>query len=330
MAPPPTARRVVVVAHPGVQSLDVTGPVEVFNTARAFGASPAYTTELVAPGAGPVTTSSGLRLLPEHALGDCRGPIDTLVVAGGPGTRAAQHDEALLAWLRDAAGRSRRVTAVCTGALLLAAAGLLDGRRATTHWSLCATLARRFPAIEVDADRIYVRDGRFWTSAGVTAGMDLALALVDDDHGSELTLAVARQLVLYTRRAGGQSQFSVQLVTARAQRDDIRAVLAHIADNLDGDLSVPTLARLAAMSPRTFARTFRAETGTTPAAYVQAARVDAARRLLEVTSLGTTEIARSCGFGTPETMHRAFRRTVHTTPGRYRRHFTVARQPLPA
>lgn len=327
---PNDARRVVIVAYEDVQSLDVTGPLEVFATATAQGADPAYVTEVVTVNGGTVRTSSGLRMMTERAADDRGAPIDTLVVAGGEGTRAAVTDTALLDWLRGAARRSRRVTSVCSGALVLAAAGLLDGRRATTHWTLCDLMSRLHPTVTVEADRIYVRDGDLWTSAGVTAGMDLALALVDDDHGGAVTLATARQLVLFTRRAGGQSQFSTQLTAGGTESEPLRAVLAHIADNLDADLSVPTLARRAAMSARTFARTFRAQVGTTPAAFVQASRVEAARRLLETTDQGTAEIARSCGFGTVETMHRAFRRAVHTTPGQYRRHFAVATTSLPA
>ncbi len=231
-------------------------------------------------------------------------------------------DADLLAWLRGATDRSRRVTSVCSGALILAAAGLLDGRRATTHWSVCEIMARLYPDVEVDDDRIFVRDGHVWTSAGVTAGMDLALALVEDDHGRGLALQVARQLVLFTQRSGGQSQFSAQLAVRRAEREPLREVLAHIAEHLDDDLSVPALARRATMSPRTFARTFRAEVGTTPAAFVRASRVEAARRLLEGSDAGMADVARRCGFGTVETMHRAFRRTVNTTPGAYRRHFS--------
>ncbi len=318
------SRPVVVVAYPGVQSLDVTGPVEVFAVANRHRPDPPYATTVVARQAGTLRTSSGLGLVADLAVDACDGPIDTLVVAGGDGTADAVGDAALVDWIRDAAGRSRRVTSVCSGAFLLAAAGLLAGRRATTHWRVCDLLARLHPGVEVEADRIYVRDGRVWTSAGVTAGMDLALALVEDDHGGPLALEVARQLVLFTQRAGGQSQFSAQLAVPRPDRQPLRAVLAHVETHPDADLSVPALARRAAMSPRTFARTFRAELGTTPAAYVQAVRIDAARRLLESTALSTVEVARACGFGTVETMHRAFRRTVRTTPGQYRRHFAVS------
>ena len=311
---------VVILAYPGVQSLDVTGPLEVFATANRYGATPAYAPAVVSVGGGTVTTSSGLGLATAPAP---PGAVDTLVVAGGEGTPEALADPALLAWLRTTAGTARRVTAVCSGAFLLAAAGVLDGRRATTHWSVCDLLARLHATVEVEPDRIWVRDGHVWTSAGVTAGMDLALALVEDDHGGPLALEVARQLVLFARRGGGQSQFSTQLAAQVAERPSLRTVLAHVAEHLDDDLSVPALARTAAMAPRTFARAFAAEVGTTPAAFVQAARVEAARRLLESTDRSTAEVARACGFGTVETMHRAFRRTVHTTPGQYRRHFAV-------
>jgi transcriptional regulator GlxA family with amidase domain len=312
---------VIVVAFPDVQALDVVGPLEVFAMANRFGADPAYATALVSASGQPVTTSSGLSLGTERA--SRRESIDTLVVAGGTGTAAAMADDHLVAWLSTAAARARRVTSVCSGAFLLAQAGVLDGRRVTTHWSACETLARLFPAVEVDADPIYVRDGDVWTSAGVTAGMDLALALVEHDHGGELALAVARQLVLFTHRPGGQSQFSAQLAVRRAEREPLRDALAFVAEHPEADLSVPALARRAAMSVRTFARAFSREVGTTPAVFVQRSRVEAARRLLETTDRTVHDIARACGFGTVETMHRAFQRVVRTTPGQYRRLFAV-------
>jgi transcriptional regulator GlxA family with amidase domain len=314
-------RSVIVIAFPDVQALDVVGPLEVFAMANRYGADPAYATALVSASGQPVTTSSGLSLGTEHT--SRRESIDTLLVAGGTGTAAAMADERLIAWLRTAAASARRVTSVCSGAFLLAQAGLLDGRRVTTHWSACDTLARLFPAVEVDADPIYVRDGNVWTSAGVTAGMDLALALVEHDHGGELALAVARQLVLFTHRPGGQSQFSAQLAVRRAEREPLRDTLAFVAEHPEADLSVPALARRAAMSVRTFARAFSREVGTTPAAFVQRSRVEAARRLLETTGRTVDDIARACGFGTVETMHRAFQRVVRTTPGQYRRLFAV-------
>jgi transcriptional regulator GlxA family with amidase domain len=312
---------VIVVAFPDVQALDVVGPLEVFAMANRFGADPAYTTALVSGSGQPVTTSSGLSLGTERA--SRRAAIDTLMVAGGTGTPAAMADDHLIAWLRTAAASARRVTSVCSGAFLLAQAGALDGRRVTTHWSACDALARLFPAVEVDPDPIYVRDGNVWTSAGVTAGMDLALALVEHDHGGELALTVARQLVLFTHRPGGQSQFSAQLAVRRAEREPLRDALAFVAEHPEADLSVPALARRAAMSVRTFARAFSREVGTTPAVFVQRSRVEAARRLLETTDRTVDDIARACGFGTVETMHRAFQRVVRTTPVQYRRLFAV-------
>jgi transcriptional regulator GlxA family with amidase domain len=311
---------VVVAGFPDVQALDVVGPLEVFAMANRNGADPAYATALVSASGQPITTSSGLSLSTERVS---REPIDTLVVAGGTGTAAAMADARLIAWLRSAAASARRVTSVCSGTFLLAQAGLLDGRRVTTHWSACDALTRLFPAVEVDPDPIYVRDGNVWTSAGVTAGMDLALALVEHDHGGELALAVARQLVLFTHRPGGQSQFSAQMAVRRAERPPLREALAFVAEHPEADLSVPALARRSAMSVRTFARAFRNEVGTTPAAFVQRSRVEAARRLLEATDRTVDDIALTCGFGTVETMHRAFRRAVRTTPGQYRRLFAV-------
>ncbi|MGH9112268.1 MAG: GlxA family transcriptional regulator [Acidimicrobiales bacterium] len=321
-AVPAAPRSVVIVAFPHVQGLDVVGPLEVFAAANAHGADPAYATSIVSTSGGTISTSSGLGFA-TRSLRSAPSPLDTLVVAGGTGTPGAMADTALIDWLGAAAAGARRVTSVCSGAFLLAQAGLLDGRRATTHWSVCDTLADRFPGVRVDADRIYVRDGHVWTSAGVTAGMDLALALVEHDHGGELTLAVARQLVLFAQRPGGQSQFSAQLAVRRAEREPLRDVLAFVAEHPEADLSVPALAARAAMSVRTFARVFRAEVGTTPAAYVQLARIEAARRLLETTRRTVDDIARACGFGTVETMHRTFQRTVRTSPGQYRRLFAL-------
>jgi transcriptional regulator GlxA family with amidase domain len=311
------AADVVLVVFDGVQSLDVSGPAEVFAMAG-------HRVTTVSTEGGAVRTQGGLTLLPDGNLASVRGPIDTLVVAGGEGTPAAVADHELIAWLRRAAGCSRRVTSVCSGAFLLAEAGLLDGRTATTHWSVCDTLARLYPLVTVDAEPIFVRDGDVWTSAGVTAGMDLALALVEADHGRDAALAIARRLVLFLRRPGTQSQFSAQLAAQLAERDVLRDVQAHVADRPGADLSVEALARRARMSVRNFARSFRAEVGTTPARYVEHVRVEAARRLLEETDDGVEAIAASCGFGTAETMRRAFIRAVHVPPAEYRRRFSAA------
>jgi transcriptional regulator GlxA family with amidase domain len=244
-------------------------------------------------------------------------------VAGGEGTAAALADGALVRGVRRLAGRARRVTSVCSGAFLLAEAGLLDGRRVTTHWSAAGTLARRYPTVTVDARPIFVRDGHVWTSAGVTAGMDLALALVGDDHGPELARAVARWLVLYLQRPGGQAQFSAHLDGRLARRPSLQDLQTWMAEHLDQDLSVAALARRAAMSERHFARRFREETGVTPADHVEALRTEAACRLLETTDEAIAAVARCCGFGTVETMYRAFRRRHGTTPGRHRAHFAA-------
>jgi transcriptional regulator GlxA family with amidase domain len=224
-------------------------------------------------------------------------------------------------WIRRTALRARRVTSVCSGAFLLGEAGLLDGRRATTHWAVCDALQRRYPRARVERDPIFVRDGKVSTSAGVTAGMDLALELVEEDGGRDLALSVARWLVMFLRRPGGQSQFSVQLSAQVAERRGLRDLQGFIADHLDDDLSVPALAQRARMSSRNFARAFRREIGVTPAAYVEAQRVEGARRLLETADRSVTEIAAACGFGRVETMHRAFRRAVRVSPAQYRRHF---------
>jgi transcriptional regulator GlxA family with amidase domain len=312
--------RIVAVVFPDVQSLDVTGPTEVFSLAQRLGHAP-YEIELVASRAAPVRTSSGLRLLPDRAVSACRGPIDTLIVAGGLGTAAARRDERLIAWLGGAAGRSRRVASVCTGAFLLAKAGLLDGRRATTHWDSCAALRRHHPEVTVEPDPIFVRDGEVYTSAGVTAGIDLALALVEEDAGRDAAREVARQLVVFVQRPGGQAQFSAQLSHPPARRPALRELQAWLPDHLDQDLTVEALAERAFMSPRNFARAFRREVGVTPAAYVAGLRVERARSELEAGDAPVEVVARRCGFGTVETMRRSFRRRLHASPVEYRERF---------
>jgi transcriptional regulator GlxA family with amidase domain len=313
-------RRVVIVGFPGLQTLDAMGPAEVFRTATRLVRSPGYEVELVAADPGPLETST-IAIHPDRTLAECRGPIDTLIVAGGTGVVRAEHDARLIEWLSGAARRSRRVASVCTGAFLLARAGLLDGRRATTHWAGCEELARRHPLIKVERDPIFVRDGDVITSAGVTAGMDLALALVEEDLGRGPALETARWLVLFLKRPGGQAQFSAQLAAQMADREPLRELQEWIPDNLDGDLSVPALAGRACMSRRNFARAFRRETGMTPAAYVEAARVERARMALESGDLPVETIARQAGFGTVETMRRAFRRRLGVSPVDYRQRF---------
>ena len=312
----------MILAFPGVQPLDVIGPAEVFAGADALAGGDAYTVEVVAQAAAPITSrSSGYGIVPKRTTAACRGPIDTLLVGGGVGVDKAQHDPELIRWIRSAARRSRRITSVCTGSFLLARAGLLEGRTVTTHWASTAELARRHPELEVDPNPIFVRDGDIWTSAGVTSGMDLSLALVGEDLGREVAVEVARWLVLFLQRPGGQAQFSTHLSAQLAERRPLRELQAWVADNLDADLRVEALAKRAAMSPRNFARLFRREIGLTPAAYVEELRVERARQLLEEASDPVELIAAQCGFGTPETMRRAFARRVGTSPAQYRSRF---------
>jgi transcriptional regulator GlxA family with amidase domain len=289
-----------------------------------FSTAGAYRVEVVAPDPEPFFMSNGMQVVPAAAMGDLRGPIDTLIIAGGEGTRRAATDERVIRWVRSAAKRSRRVTSVCTGAFVLAQAGLLDGRRATTHWQWCDALAQMFPAIEVERDAIFVADGSIYTSAGVTAGMDLALALVEEDLGPQAARDVAQQLVVFLRRPGGQSQFSSQLAALPAGHAPLRELQAWIPANVGADLSVPALAERVVMSPRNFARTFRRQTGMTPAAYVESVRVEQARIGLESSDAPVDQIASQCGFGTVETMRRAFHRRLGVGPAAYRSRF----QPL--
>ncbi|WP_424852868.1 GlxA family transcriptional regulator [Streptomyces sp. SAI-170] len=313
-------RTVLVVLFDDVQSLDVTGPVEVF--AGADTCTPgSYEIRTASLDGGPVRTSSGLTLVPDGALTDEAGP-DLLVVPGGRGTRRA--DPRLVDWLRRGGPRARRLVSVCTGAILLAEAGLLDGRRATTHWAYCEKLARDHPEIDVDADPIFVRDEHVCTSAGVTAGIDLALALVEEDLGRDVALTVARHLVVFLRRPGNQAQFSAQLAAQTASREPLRDVQQWITEHPGDDLSVEALAARARLSPRHFARAFRTETGLTPGRYVDRVRLEHARRLLEDTGDGVEEISRASGYGTPEAMRRAFVRALGTAPAEYRRRFRPA------
>ncbi|MEV4641482.1 GlxA family transcriptional regulator [Actinoplanes sp. NPDC049548] len=307
-------RSILIIVFEGVQSLDVTGPLEVF-----AGAGPsAYRVSTASPGGGPVRTSSGLVVVPDLDLFAAAAP-DTVVVPGGEGTREVP--AAVVDWLRCHAPQARRVTSVCSGAFLLAEAGLLAGRRATTHWRVCGTLARRYPDVEVDPHPIFVRDGPVATSAGVTTGIDLALALVEEDLGRETALAIARHLVMFLRRPGDQAQFSVQLAAQAAARPGLRELQRWIADNPQADLSVATLARRANLSARQFARAFAAEVGETPGRYVANVRLETARRLLQESGDGLTRVAARCGYGTAEAMRRAFIRELGVAPSEYRRRF---------
>lgn len=320
---------VVFAMFPGIDALDVTGPAEVFAMTNLVlaGRHPGYEVHFAGEQLGPVATTAGVRLHVEELFHE-QGPIDTLVVPGrirvGPDGPEPHIDPAVVAWVRRAGPEAGRVASVCVGAHLTAAAGLLDGHRATTHWATAGRLAADHPAVEVDPDPIFVRSGRMWTSAGITSSMDLALALVAEDHGDEVALEVARIMVMYLQRPGSQSQFSVPLSAPAGSREDLRELRRWIGEHLDADLSVPVLAARVAMSERNFARVFRAETGSTPGAFVESMRLEAARRLLERTSRLGPDIARACGFGSVESLHRAFRDRLNTSPGEYRSRFRTA------
>ncbi|MFD8707321.1 GlxA family transcriptional regulator [Kitasatospora sp. NPDC059648] len=316
-------RRVVFVVYEGFQAVDLVGPHSVFHYAQQ--AAGGYECRVVAPGAGPVRSSSGLPMVAEHGIGDLDPEgLDTLVVVGGPGVSDACRDPALVAWIAAAAAGSRRVASVCSGALLLAATGFLTGRRVTTHWARERQLLDQHPELTVDCDPIFIRDGPVWTSAGVSAGMDLALALVEDDHGPEIALAAAREMVLYLRRPGNQSQFSVPLWSAQPSSDPIRKAVRAVQEDPGARHSVAALADLAGLSPRHLQRRFTAEIGVGPAAYVERVRVEAARRALTEADEPVAAIARRLGFGTAETLRRVFRRRLGIAPGEYRERFGPA------
>jgi transcriptional regulator GlxA family with amidase domain len=319
-----TTREVVFVVFPDLQGLDLIGPAEVFSCTNEHLGHDAYRIRVAATSAGVLATHGGLGLVADAALADVRGPVDTLMVVGGEGTRAALTDAELLAAVSRLARRARRVTSVCSGAFLLAAAGLLDGRRATTHWAYCDLLAEVHPEIDVDADPIFIQDGNVFTSAGVSSGMDLALALVEDDHGRDVALAVARRLVLFLRRPANQSQFSAALAAQMAERHDLREAQRLVLEHPDRDWTVAAMATSAHMSERHFARCFAEEVGMTPARFVENVRVETARRLLVDTEEGVEVVASTAGFGTAETMRRAFLRVVRTSPTEYRNRFRAA------
>lgn len=316
------AHQVVLPLFEGYQPLDVTGPHEVL-CAVAGHVEPGYDVTLVAREPGPVAAESGLQITATAALPES-GPIGTLLVPGGIGTRAALRDEAFVGWLRRAAARAERVASVCTGAFLLAAAGQLDGLPATTHWRWARELGRRYPAVDVQPDAIWVRSGRVWTSAGVTSGIDLALALLEADHGVEAAQAVAREFVVFLRRPGGQSQFAAPVWTEPAARPSVRAAQDLIHAEPASDLRVPVLAGRCGMSERHFSREFTRLLGCPPGDYVEKVRVDTARRLLESGPVLVGVVAARAGFGSAETMRRAFLRRLGVPPDHYRRRFGTA------
>ncbi|MBI6621115.1 GlxA family transcriptional regulator [Pseudomonas corrugata] len=324
---PNTPKSVHVLAFANVQVLDVTGPLQVFasanDLARGQGLPAPYAPTVVAAGGGAVMSSAGLALMAEPLPNESS---DTLLIAGGWGVYEAAEDPALVAWVKHQGMRSRRVASVCTGAFLLAASGWLDGRRVATHWTRCEQLARQHPKLQVEPNPIFIQDGPVWTSAGVTAGIDLALALVEEDLGRTMALEVARHLVVFLKRPGGQSQFSATLaLQKRGGRFD--RLHAWIGENLTRDLGLSSLAAEAGMSERSFVRHYRAETGQTPARAVELIRVETARRLLADSAVPVKRVALQCGFGSEETLRRSFLRAVGVTPQAYRERFNAQADP---
>jgi transcriptional regulator GlxA family with amidase domain len=322
---PSPIREIEMLAFPAVQLLDVTGPLQVFASANDAvvegGGAPPYRVRIVANTGADVRTSAGLGISTDPLPPDGEA-VDTLMVAGGEGVDAAVADPVLVDWLRERAAQARRVAAVCTGAFLLAAAGVLDGRRAVTHWKFCDNLTRAYPAVMVESDPIFIRDGGVWTSAGVTAGVDLALALVEEDLGRTIALAVARYLVVFLKRPGGQSQFSATL-SLQAADDRFGALHAWIHAHLAEDLPLAVLARQAGMSERSLSRRYAEATGLTPARAVERLRIEEARRLLSESRLPMKRISRLCGLGSEETLRRSFLRLVAVTPQDYRARFSA-------
>lgn len=322
MSAKPNPRTVVIVALPGVQLLDVAGPLDVFAEANVQAGHPAYVLFVAGAEPGPIRSSSGVRLMPDRIID--RGfqeSIDTLLIAGCPNAADVPADGVVIDWLRRRTSKTRRFGSVCSGAFFLAAAGLLDGRRITTHWAVADRLAEKFPSVSVDKDAIYVTDGKLRTAAGVTAGLDLALALVEEDLGRETAMKVASQLVMFFKRPGGQMQFTRKGEAVPAGRAALQELQRWVAANPGLDHSISSLAARMDISPRHFARLFRAEVGITPATWVEEARVNAARRLLELGHEAPKQVALHCGFADADTLRRAFARHVGVTPAEYRKRF---------
>jgi len=323
-------------AFPNVQVLDVTGPLEVFSRTSRWlvdsrrATRPAYEIEIIGIRRGWIRTSSGIRLYAERGFSDVGRGVDTLMIAGGLGVERYRRHRPLLRWIRRQAGSVRRLASICTGAFLMAESGLLKGRRATTHWHHCDTFARDFPDTQLEPDRIFVQEGSLYTSAGVTAGMDLALAMVEEDCGRDVALATARELVMFLKRPGGQAQFGAQLAVQLAEREPLRELQAWVLEHPEADLSIERLARRVTMSPRNFARVFAREVGMTPARYVASVRVETARRLLEETDEPLATVCQQSGLGTPESMRRTFIAAIGISPGRYRERFSRSSPRAPA
>jgi transcriptional regulator GlxA family with amidase domain len=318
-----SARRILIVAVPPMRTLDVFGPAEVFGDANWLrGGHPAYNITLISACADRVVSNHlGTPVQMDRTYREYRGPVDTLLVAGCMGPRELHYEPGFLDWLRLKSTRARRFGSICTGAFVLAKAGLLDGRRATTHWNWASELAQDYPSVAVDPNPIYVQDGNCYTSAGVTAGIDLCLSLVEQDLGRPLALRIAQMMVVFLRRPAGQSQFSATLEAQTRESRPLGDLLAWLPDHLRRDLSIDSLARRTAMSARNFARSFRQNVGKTPAKHIEDLRLEAARRKLELTTLSTDEVADACGLASAEVLRRLFRRRLQVTPGQYRASF---------
>ncbi|GGG71131.1 GlxA family transcriptional regulator [Edaphobacter dinghuensis] len=309
-------RKIVISGPPPVQILDVTGPLEVFSSV------PDYDVQVVAPDdSGQLVTNRRINISGAVSRESITGNIDTLVVAGGPGAESGVYDEGYIRWITEVAARSRRVASICTGAFILAAAGLLNGKRAVTHWNFCDRLAKEFPQVKVMPDPIFLRDGEVYTSAGITAGIDLALAMVEEDHGHQAALAVARQLVMFLVRPGGQAQYSHTLSRQAATSQPLRELQVYMLENLKADLSVEALAARIGMSPRHFSRTCLREMQMNPGQFVDRLRVEAAQQMIGGSSMGLKEIADACGFGSADSMRRVFQRVIGISAGEYAERF---------
>ncbi len=322
-------RSVVMLVYPGVMAMDVVGPLEAFASANYIARRALYDVTVAATDITPVETSLGMRIMPSIAFEDIERPIDTLLVSGGFGQAEARRDPRLIRWLRANGPRARRCGSICTGAFVLAAAGLLDGKCATTHWVLVDELRRRYPQVTVEVDRIFVRDGNVYTSAGVTTGIDLALAMIEEDHGRTLALRVARALVAYLKRPAGQAQVSNHLLAQFSASPSVRLAQEWALENLTADLSVRALAAHAGMSERNFRRAFTEETGEAPREFIERIRVDAARAMFEEAQLSVQIVAARCGFETLDKLRRAFVRRLGVTPHDYRQRFRIANSALP-
>jgi transcriptional regulator GlxA family with amidase domain len=309
-------RKVVISGPPRVQILDVTGPLEVFSNVADY-----QVTLVSSDGRDQLMTNCGIKLAGAAPRDSVSGLIDTLIIAGGPDAESGEYDSDYLRWIADAAGRSRRVASIYTGAFLLAAAGLLDHKKAVTHWSFCDRLAREFPKVSVLSNRIFLRDGAIYTSAGITAGIDLCLALVEEDHGHQTALNVARQLVMFLVRPGGQAQYSHMLSRQATTSEPLRELQVYMLEHLKADLSVEALAERIGMSPRHFSRVCLREMEMNPGQFVDRLRVEVAQQMIGSSSMGLKEIANDCGFGSVDSMRRTFQRVIGITAGEYTERF---------